>query len=349
MRRLTYIVAGGLLGLAGIATLSGYLAFRASLPQLDGNVTVTGLAAGSAIERDAKGTPTIRAKSRGDLAFATGFAHAQDRFFQMDLMRRAASGELSALLGASVFDTDKRLRLHAFRRVARTVIASATPEDRALLDSYAAGVNAGLAGLGARPWEYLVLRTQPAPWTIEDSILTAFALYLNLNDSTGESELNRGRLRAALPPDFFAFLHPHGTEWDAPVVGGTWRAPGIPGPEVVDLRNATAPSSAVRDVAGIDEPEIVGSNSWAVAGTHAAGGAALLANDMHLALRLPHVWYRARLIVDAEGEQHRDLVGVTLPGLPILVVGSNGHVAWGYTQQLRRLDRPRDRQCRSSR
>jgi penicillin amidase len=140
----------------------------------------------------------------------------------------------------------------------------------------------------------------------------------------------------------FAFLHPYGTSWDAPLTGGTWRAPPVPAAEIFDLRKQmSSPQSSVESPqklsqARSDSPltqaeEFVGSNSWAVDGAHAAGGGALLANDMHLGLRLPHVWYRARLIVDAEGDAKRDLVGVTLPGLPVLLVGSNGHVAWGYT------------------
>ena len=188
--------------------------------------------------------------------------------------------------------------------------------------------------LRVRPWEYLLLRATPRPGGAEDSVLVAFSMYLNLNDSTGEEELARGQLRSALPAELFAFLHPFGTQWDAPVTGGAWRAPPIPGPDVMDLRSGEARLSALRApraTAPLEEKLFAGSNSWAVAGTHSSDGAALLANDMHLGLRLPHVWYRARLIVDATGDEHRDLVGVTLPGLPVLVVGSNGHVAWGYT------------------
>jgi penicillin amidase len=317
-----------------VGGLIGYFALRASLPQLDGTIANARISAAAAIERDAEGTPVIRAGNRADLAFATGFAHAQDRYFQMDLMRRAAAGEMAELLGSSVLDMDRKLRVHGFRHVAREVIAAATPGDRALLDAYSAGVNFALSQASAKPWEYLLLGAKPAPWLPEDSVLAAFSMYLNLNDSTGSEELTRLQLRDALPPAMFAFLAPLGTEWDAPMQGGTIRSATIPGPDVFDLREGAARSAALsapRTMDSMEEKVYVGSNSWAVAGTHTADQGALLANDMHLGLRLPHVWYRARLIVDAEGDAHRDLVGVTLPGLPLLIVGSNGRVAWGFT------------------
>ncbi|HEY4369914.1 MAG TPA: penicillin acylase family protein [Steroidobacteraceae bacterium] len=333
MRLLRY-VGGAILGLVLIVAASGYFALRASLPRIDGEIASLPIGATATIERDATGVPAITGSTRRDLAFATGYAHAQDRFFQMDLMRRAASGELAELLGSAVVDTDKRLRIHGFRKVAQQVLARAPQSDRVILSAYTAGVNAALAHSGARPWEYLVLRAQPRAWLDEDSILTAFSMYLSLNDASGEEELARAQLREALPPELFAFLHPIGTEWDAPIVGGPWRAPPIPGPEVADIHRAAPRAvslSAAPSMLLPEESPFVGSNSWAVAGTHTQDGAALLANDMHLGLRLPHIWYHARLKVAGGTEQARDLVGVTLPGLPLIVVGSNGHVAWGYT------------------
>ncbi len=317
-----------------VGGLIGYFALRASLPRLDGNISNARISQPAAIERDAEGTPVIRAGTRADLAFATGFAHAQDRYFQMDLMRRAAAGEMAELLGTSVLDMDRKLRVHGFRRVAREVLAAAPAKDRALLDAYSAGVNFALSEATAKPWEYLLLGAKPAPWLPEDSLLVAFSMYLNLNDSTGSEELSRLQLRDALPPAMFAFLAPLGTEWDAPMAGGTIRSATIPGPDVFDLRDGAARSAALsapRTTGTMEEKVYVGSNSWAVASSHTADRGALLANDMHLGLRLPHVWYRARMIVDNDGEAHRDLVGVTLPGLPVLIVGSNGHVAWGFT------------------
>ncbi len=155
---------------------------------------------------------------RADLAFATGFAHGQDRYFQMDLMRRAAAGEMAELLGASVLDMDRKLRVHGFRRVAREIVAAASDNDRALPDAYAAGVNFALSQAAAKPWEYLLLGAKPAPWLPEDSMLAAFSMYLNLNDSSGSDELARLQLHDALPPALFAFISPLGTEWDAPTL-----------------------------------------------------------------------------------------------------------------------------------
>lgn len=316
-----------------LAGLTAYLTLRASLPRLDGDVASASLRAPASIERDSAGTPTIKASSRRDLAYATGFAHAQDRFFQMDLMRRTAAGELAELLGPTVVEMDKRFRIHDFRHVSQQVVAQATPAEREVLDAYVMGVNDALDQADTRPWEYLLLRTQPSPWLPEDSILAAFSMYLSLTDSSGAAELARAQLHEALPPQLFAFLHPLGTEWDAPMIGSPWRVAPVPGPEVYDLRTSSSRAVALAQAAStlpLEEDAVVGSNSWAVAGSHAANGNALLANDMHLSLRLPHVWYRARLIVTG-GPEARDLVGVTLPGLPMLVVGSNGKVAWGYT------------------
>lgn len=315
-----------------IAALALWLAFRGSLPKLDGSARVAGLSAVATIERDNAGTPTIKASTRADLAFATGYAHAQDRFFQMDMMRRAAAGELAEMLGAPLIATDKRLRLHGFRQLARQVIEDAPASDRAVLQSYAAGVNAGLQQLHSRPWEYLVLGAAPVAWSMEDSILTAFSMYLNLNDSTGEDELARGYLRENLPAELFAFLHPLGTEWDAPIAGGVWRTPPIPSADVFDMRHLA--SRVARAISPskleFEQPDVVGSNSWAVAASHSGTRSALLANDMHLGLRLPNTWYRTHLIVTG-GTEARNLIGVTLPGLPMLIAGSNRQVAWGFT------------------
>lgn len=325
--------------LAGILLLAGttlYLGLRASLPVLKGEVSVAGLQAPVILERDADGVPTLRARSRRDLAFALGFVHAQDRFFQMDLQRRLAGGELAELFGPAALASDREMRRHRFRTVAREVLTQASPIERQLLEAYTAGTNAGLAALGSRPWEYLALTSEPRAWAPEDSLLVAFAMYIDLNDSDGERELANVALRAALPAEILALLQPLGSEWDAPVDGGTWRLPPLPGPDIYDLR-APAARTALASLPSLPlvtrtGDAALGSNSWAVAGSLTANGGALLANDMHLGLQVPNIWYRAFLKVESDdATTKRDLIGVTLPGLPLLITGSNGRVAWGFT------------------
>jgi penicillin amidase len=316
-----------LLGALLLAALAAWLMLRASLPILDGQV-LTGVRAGVRLERDADGVPTVTAQNRDDLAFGLGYLHAQDRFFQMDLLRRAAAGELAALLGPALLPADRELRRHRFRDVARHAVANLDAPTRAVLEAYASGANAGLQALHSRPFEYWLLRVEPKPWTAEDTVLCAQAMFLQLQDSTGHLQLQRALLRATLPEPLWRFIEAGAPEWDAAIDGSSSEPPRIPDSEEIDLRSLGAlPVEPPEKRAG--PLDAAGSNNWAVAGSGTAHGAALIANDMHLGLRVPNTWYRARLIeLAAEGF---DEVGVTLPGTPSLVAGSNGHIAWGFT------------------
>lgn len=339
LRRLGLALAA-VLGLLVLVLLIGGLWFRgrvkASLPQLSGERAVPGLSAPVTVERDALGVPTIRAASRVDATRVLGFLHGQDRFFQMDLLRRSSAGELAEIVGPAVVEVDRANRIHRFRAVAQRVVERASPEERELLAAYADGVNAGLSSLGEKPFEYFLLRTEPAPWKPEDSILAVFAMFMDLHDGDGSRESELGLLHDTLPPEMFAFLAPPGTEWDAPIVGEPFAALPIPGPEVFDLRKAPATRSLPKAAAfhrleEADEEFAVGSNNWAVAGTHTADGRALLADDMHLGISVPNTWYRVSIVrPDGAGGSIR-VTGVTLPGTPLVAVGSNGHVAWGFT------------------
>lgn len=325
------------------AALVALLLLRASLPVLEGQVRLAGLTAAVTVERDALGAPTLTGSSRLDVARALGFVHAQDRFFQMDLLRRRAAGELAELFGAAALPLDRAVRLHRLRWRAERAYAATPASAQAQLAAYAGGVNAGLALLGARPFEYLLLRETPRPWRPEDSLLVALAMFLDLNDETADREAALAVLRDTLPEPLFAFLSPEGTEWDAPVRGGLAPAVPTPGSHVIDLRalpraaGAAAPLPPPEDERraagwpfdGLPGAEL-GSNNWAVAGSHSADGAALLADDMHLGLNVPNVWYRAALAWK-DGAETRRAIGVTLPGLPMVVVGSNTKVAWGFT------------------
>lgn len=324
----------------GLAVPYGVL--RASLPRLDGELREVGLKARVRITRDALGVPTIEAANRFDLAYGTGFVHGQDRFFQMDLSRRLAAGELSELFGPVAVDEDRKTRLFRLRSVARQVLAAASERQRALLESYARGVNAGLASLKSRPWEYWALGVRPTRWDPEDTVLVTYAMWWDLQSGDWGYERLRQEVNARLGGAdcgggwkcALGFLYPERTEWDAPVGAETPAVPaGIPPPEALDIRAARpAPATPAAAAAALEPDSRGGSNNWAVSGRLTASGAALVANDMHLSLRVPAVWYHARLRVTAEGAgPGLDLIGATLPGAPVLVVGSNTHIAWGFT------------------
>jgi penicillin amidase len=313
------------------AALALLLILRASLPELDGGKRIEALDEPVRIHRDGLGVPTIRAASRTDAAVATGLVHAQDRFFQMDLMRRQAAGELAELFGPAAVEVDQRLRRHRLRHRSEQIYSRLSATEKSLLEAYAAGVNDGLRSLGAWPPEYLMLRTSPAPWVAEDTLLVVYSMYLNLQDPSARLESLRGVMRDTLPQPLYEFLTPAGTSWDAPVDGSQLRTAPIPGPETVDI-TVGAPEAEAESTPLRETPDAIpGSNSWAMAGARTGDGRAIVANDMHLGMAVPGVWYRAEILwTDPAGEPHR-LVGATLPGAPFLVVGSNTHIAWGFT------------------
>jgi penicillin amidase len=319
---------------------------HASLPVLSGTMVVAGPRAEIRIDRDSLGIPTIHARERDDVAFGLGFVHAQDRFFQMDGIRRSAAGELAEIIGAGgddlVLKLDREARVFRFRAVARRAVSELSETDRRWLDAYVAGVNAGLKSLGARPFEYLLLGVEPAPWTAEDSVLAILAMFRNLQGKDFHRESTLGVVRDVLPGPLAAFLSPKGSrEWDTPLVGGPLAAPPIPGPEVFDLRNEPPPSAEhALDPTPLEDLEVLfaASNNWAVSARRSATGAAIVANDMHLGLSVPNTWYRASWAVpetesrtSSEKPGPMRVTGATLPGGPAMVIGSNGRIAWGLT------------------
>ena len=324
---------------------------RGSLPQLAGSRQVAGLTAPVSVQRDHLGIPSIRGATREDVARALGFLHAQDRFFQMDLARRRAAGELAALIGGRAVALDHEIRIHRFRAEAQRAVTLLTQANRRIVEAYTAGVNSGLAALADPPFEYLVLRQQPQRWLVEDSFLVVLSMFITLQDTDGSYESTLGTMHDVLPQPMFEFLAPKGTEWDTPVVGESFSTPPIPAPDVYNLRSRRAgrttlplperpprvqlrPGSWDLDLGiwdlGFTDREAIGSNNWAVSGALTPDGRAIVANDMHLFIRVPNTWYRASMEWSSPQSPHR-LVGVTLPGVPALVTGSNTHIAWGFT------------------
>jgi len=341
------LIVGTLLVILTLVALLVLLALwevRRSVPTLEGQVRVPGLKAAVTVSRDSNGTAVVKGADRLDVARGLGFVHAQERFFEMDLTRRSAAGELSELFGSVAIERDRARRTHRMRAMLTARLAAMSADERALLQAYADGVNAGLAQFGARPWQYMLLRTEPRPWQPVDSLLVIGEMFWMLQGSSVDEGLERAQWRECVGDDVFDWLEPRGGHWDGALDGSVLTPGAMPGPQRLDLRKWVPPapaSGAASIVAAADVPAfldddaapdrhepVVGSNSWAVSGARSGGGA-VLANDMHLSLGSPSIWFRTQFEIGGAAPIRAE--GVTLPGVPAMVVGSNGHVAWGFT------------------
>jgi len=315
-------VLGFLAGaIAGVAGATYYTLFRRPLPQTRGRIRLSGLEAEVLVVRDRWGIPHLYAHSLRDLFFAQGFVHAQDRFFQMEFQRRLASGRLSEVLGPKALEVDRWMRIVGLRRAADREVATLSDRAREALLAYAEGVNAFLSR-GRLPAEFSFLRYRPEHWVIADSLawLKMMAWMLSIN---WEAEVLRARLIARLGPERAARLDPSPAA-DTPTI----LPPGVDYSRVG--RRALDRAEAARPFTGPPAEAGLGSNSWVLSGRHTPDGHPILANDMHLPLQAPSIWYENHLVA---GEQ-LDAVGVSLPGLPGIIVGHNGYVAWGFTATL---------------
>ncbi len=323
------------LALLGTATLYGVLTL--SLPSLSGSAEVSGLKADVTLARDERGQAIIHAENRIDAAYALGFAHGQDRFFQMDLLRRNAAGELSELFGPAALGLDKRMRFHQFRKRANAIVEQLPAQDKLLLARYSRGVNDALKVAPYSSFEYLLTGTERRPWASADSLLVIYSMYLDLQMKTLQRDLARTRIKDAFGEDMLAFLFQQ-SPYQAAIDGST--LPLYQGP-LVDLpseQNTLPLAYNTHNMSGdslslfpvLDERYVKGSNNWAVTGDLTETGHAMLADDMHLGINVPVIWYRAQLNYQHDDTQHQ-VTGVTLPGAPTVVVGANGHIAWGFT------------------
>jgi penicillin amidase len=338
--RLLVAVLVAVIGVAGLAAVALWFTLVASRPTLDGEVRIAGLGGEARVERDVIGHATIKAGSRLDAYRVLGFVHAQERYFEMDLARRRAAGELAELLGPALLEADLEVRPHRLRARAEASLARLSTAQREALAAYVAGVNTGLAALDARPWAYLALRQTPTSWTEVDSLLVVQSMYLTLANASNTRELRFDQIRRHTPPALAALFDPGlgrsatdiaGSEWDAPLEGGALPSPRLPRAAEVDLRQLDPALFGRSHAIGGDL--VSGSNAFAVAGRRSSTSAAIVANDMHLPLGVPSLWFRTRLeFEDASAPGGRVAIGgVSLPGAPGIVVGSNGQVAWGFT------------------
>lgn len=325
LRSLAFAAALAAAAPLGAASAAAAVASAESLPTR--RLALEGLAAAVEIELDDRAIPTVKAEGALDAYRAQGFLHARDRLLQMDLYRRNAAGEIAALAGGALLPRDLAMRPRGLRLVAETLAASLSPGDRAILEAYAAGVNEAIRLLPPPP-EYALLGGPPRAWSIEDSLLSYLGLFLELTDLS-RRELAWGAWRPLLHPEVFEFLLDPVSRSDATIVPEDPPSPRpIPSREAIDLRRLALaePAAERRPSTGGELPPSLGSNAFAVAGHRTADGRAILAADPHLALMMPNTWHRIRLAWPGV-----DLVGASLPGMPGVIFGSNGHVAWGFT------------------
>ena len=357
----------GVFTLLSLAAIAVYISLRLSLPALDGNSATYHVVAPTELSRDNLGQAVINANDIFDAAYALGFAHAQDRFFQMDLQRRAASGNLSQWVGEIALDIDKKARFHQFEQRAKVVFENLPARQQDLLVRYAHGVNEGLSEFTLPPFEYLAAGVEIKQWQPTDSILVIYSMYLDLQGSQVEFDLAREALLNTFGEEVYNFITQPSNyqaaldaseipllEAAAPTYPAILRSPtdtmGTSSnsntsqqsqqskqsqakegttPEISQSPTTINTAIARAKYNGTELPDI-GSNNWAVTGKHTSTGAGLLANDMHLGLRVPIIWYRAQLNYQESGSDVQ-VTGVSLPGLPGIVVGTNDHIAWGFT------------------
>lgn len=304
---------------------AGYVWLRLSLPQYQGEYPAA-VANPVNLDRDARGYLSITAADRNDAAYGMGFAHAQERFFQMDLARRSAAGTLAELFGERALATDIERRRHRFTERAAETLLQFTATDLQLLSAYSRGVNDGLASLTAAPFEYTLLGAAPALWQETDSVLVIYNMYLELQGKLGRDEYAMTVLQESVPGDWFQFLQQHSSDWQA-AIDLTQVAPvSMPDGPYPQILRAASPCMNCTPKDSAD----LGSNNMAVMGRLTDHGSAIVANDMHLTIRAPGTWYKVQLNW-RDGNDWQQVTGLSLAGAPAIVVGSNGHIAWGFT------------------
>ena len=327
MRRLLRIALAIVVVIA-LAAGGALLWLRQSLPTIEGTVEVAGIDARVEIVRDREGVPHIFAGTPEDAYFGLGYVHAQDRLWQIEMNRRIGAGRLSELLGAATLDIDKFMRVLGVYRYAERTYAKLEPESQRILDSYAAGVNAFLeTRSGPLPPEFAVFgllravrgegSVQPGPWRVADSLVWIKMMAWNLGGNW-YGEIQRARMASKLPASRLAEFFPPYPD-DAPAGMAEMVAEMAATYRELPLDRMAALAPALRT-------EGNGSNNWVLAGERTATGKPLLANDPHLGLEAPAIWYFAHL--NAPG---LNVIGATLPGVPAVILGRNDRIAWGFT------------------
>ena len=333
-RRLLWLLLGVVLVVAGAIAYAYYVGHSA-LPQLDGRLPVSGLTSMVTVTRDGHGVPTIEAAGLEDLFFAQGYVTAQDRLWQMDVLRRFGGGELSEILGEDLLKVDREQKVLGLRAAATKALETASPRDRSFFEAYARGVNAYISSrVHNLPIEFRILGYSPTQWKPEDSLVIANEMVKDLNYHYFYDALGREKILTKVGPDLTADLYVNRSWHDRPptVMREDLNPPENAG-DSDDEDNEDSPDNSVTqkvpawlENAATEGLPVNGSNDWVVSGTHTVTGKPLLSNDMHLGHQMPNLWYEAHLHAG-----NLDVAGVTLPGMPYVIVGHNQRIAWGFT------------------
>ncbi|MGB9178615.1 MAG: penicillin acylase family protein [Pyrinomonadaceae bacterium] len=307
---------------------------RASMPRLEQRATLADLDETVTVTFDRFGIPTINALSRLDAMRALGYVSARDRLFQMDMLKRAAAGRMSEVVGRALLEKDTRQRIIGFNRVAQEIVSRLPEDQREILQAYSEGVNAYISQMKSRPFEFLLLNYRPEIWTSKDSVLVLLQMFQGLcGEQEGKSRM-LAVMEQTLPEEVVAFLTPD-TDPYMTMLGWGHESHNpirpLPRVEMASLLREREQQDAPALEKKIVQTEWVtaGSNCWAVDKRKTAAGRAILSNDMHTELAVPNLWYRARLCYDSV-----DLNGVIIAGIPLILAGSNTHVAWGLTNMM---------------
>jgi len=328
--------------LAALFAAAAWRLLRRPLAQLDGQINIPELRHEVVVARDGHGVPWIQAASAEDMLVAQGYVMAQDRLWQMDLLRRVAAGELSEIFGPATLTLDRDNRTLGLREAAAQAAKRVDPATRAMLDRYASGVNRYIAQHRASlPLEFELLSYQPRPWTSADTFLISGFMYALLT-STWRQELNRAKLTARIGPALAKDLFTVDSPLDHFIVGNAQAAAALgddpssgSAKEDDDRRADSDPSAeewpaALAILARFDrEAAAFGSNNFVVSGAHTYSGKPLLANDTHLPLSVPTLWYMVHLTAPGW-----NVAGFALPGVPLVIIGHNDRIAWGYTNNM---------------
>jgi penicillin G amidase len=306
---LIVVVALGVLAFGAIAAI-----FYRAMPDYAGAASLPGLTGEVRVYRDAHGVPHIFAPSMNDAARALGYIHASERLYQMEIQRRAGQGRLAEIAGADLIGVDRFIRTLGFNRLAESSFAALRPETQAYLQAYADGVNAFLAThKGRLPPEFLILGDDPEPWRPADSIVWGKLMSLQLSQNYAIEE-DRAQLAQKMPPDMARLLYP-GAPAGSPIT--TLPTGGATHSEIPSAQDRLGA------LIGLDHGA---SNEWVVAGARTQTGKPILANDPHLGIEAPILWYLARIVTPG-----LSVKGATVPGLPVVLLGQNDQIAWGIT------------------